>query len=139
MIHEMKDHYRDEEILKLNMWPQIKFWEEHLIFLTNETEFFSKFLTSASLFESERNQEDLRYLLKQLQDLSEMTAFHLKTLIAFKTKVENIRECDDVQCENEYLKEHLLFNQILQKHWKRSLNTKKLIFEYSLGNLSKIQ
>lgn len=136
MINEIEDHHRDEEIVGMNMQPEMNFWEEQLQFVSTETEFYSKLLTDSTLFRNERNKEDLKYLLKQLEDLAKMTKFHLDTLKDFKAKMENIRECDDVQCENQYIKEHLLLKKVLQNHWKRSLNSKKMVFAYTLGHLS---
>jgi hypothetical protein len=138
-MNEMKNHYRDEEILKLNMSSELKLWQENISFMEQEIGFYLRLLQKSSFFKTEKNIEDLKFLVKQLQEIHEMNSLNSKLLRDYKLKAENIRECDDVQCENQYVQEHLHVKNSFQKHLKKSQIVKGFVFKYILENMQEVQ
>ncbi|UBZ07271.1 hypothetical protein LDL76_00830 [Salegentibacter mishustinae] len=132
MMEKFQEHHNDEEIQILSIQSESEDWEERLVIISEEIDFFSNILGS-SLKETVRvaiNKEDASYLKKQLELINKANEFHLSTFFDYKNKLEGLKECDDVQCENFYLKDHLVFKTTLRKHFKDFRQLKVLIFKF---------
>ncbi|APS38920.1 MULTISPECIES: hypothetical protein [Salegentibacter] len=132
MREKFQEHHNDEEIQILSIQTESEDWEEHLIYISEEINFFSNILKSGlkETIKVEINQEDASYLKKQLELINKANEFHLTTFFDYKNKLEGLKECDDVQCENFYLKDHLVFKTTLRKHFKDFRQLKVLIFKF---------
>ena len=131
-MEKFQEHHDDEEIQILSIQSESEDWEERLVIISEEIDFFSNILGS-SLKETVRvaiNKEDASYLKKQLELINKANEFHLSTFFDYKNKLEGLKECDDVQCENFYLKDHLVFKTTLRKHFKDFRQLKVLIFKF---------
>ncbi len=116
MIAKFEEHYSDAEIMKLNIHSETTKWKEELEFHLNELDFYYSLLTSKLVKGS--HAEELENLLRELKNMKEDTKSHGQTLFDFKRKLEGMKECDDVQCENHYLQDHLLLKASLDKHFR---------------------
>ena len=76
------------------------------------------------------NQENAKHLNDELQAINKINEAHLSSFFDYKNKLEGLKECDDVQCENFYLKDHLIFKEKLMQHFKSFREIKLLIFKY---------
>lgn len=131
-MEKFQEHHNDDEIQILSIQSESEDWEERLVIISEEIDFFSNILGS-SLKETVRvaiNKEDASYLKKQLELINKANEFHLSTFFDYKNKLEGLKECDDVQCENFYLKDHLVFKTTLRKHFKDFRQLKVLIFKF---------
>ena len=131
-MEKFQEHHNDEEIQILSIQSESEDWEERLVIISEEIDFFSNILGSG-LKETVRvaiNKEDASYLKKQLELINKANEFHLSTFFDYKNKLEGLKECDDVQCENFYLKDHLVFKTTLRKHFKYFRQLKALIFKF---------
>ena len=131
-MEKFQEHHDDEEIQILSIQSESEDWEERLVIISEEIDFFSNILGS-SLKETVSvaiNKEDASYLKKQLELINKANEFHLSTFFDYKNKLEGLKECDDVQCENFYLKDHLVFKTTLRKHFKDFRQLKVLIFKF---------
>jgi len=131
-MEKFQEHHNDEEIQILSIQSESEDWEERLVIISEEIDFFSNILGS-SLKETVSvaiNKEDASYLKKQLELINKANEFHLSTFFDYKNKLEGLKECDDVQCENFYLKDHLVFKTTLRKHFKDFRQLKALIFKF---------
>ena len=131
-MEKFQEHHDDEEIQILSIQSESEDWEERLVIISEEIDFFSNILGS-SLKETVSvaiNKEDASYLKKQLELINKANEFHLSTFFDYKNKLEGLKECDDVQCENFYLKDHLVFKTTLRKHFKDFRQLKALIFKF---------
>lgn len=132
MIDKFEEHFDDQEVQKLSIETETLDWEDRLKTITIEAGFFLNLLNT-ELSENLKlriNLEDSRYLKNQLNNIREINDLHLKTLKEHKIKQEGKKECDDVQCENFYLKDHLIFKQTLSKHFKVFRELKFLVYRY---------
>lgn len=131
-MEKFQEHHDDEEIQILSIQSESEDWEERLIYISEEIDFFSNILGSGlkETVSVAINKEDASYLKKQLELINKANEFHLRTFFDYKIKLEGLKECDDVQCENFYLKDHLVFKTTLRKHFKYFRQLKALIFKF---------
>jgi hypothetical protein len=117
MKEKFEDHYSDADILKININSETAKWKEVLEFNTNEIDFYKSLLNLKLAEKSESRSEDAEYWGRQLKDIEGDNKFHHQTLVDFERKLEGMKECDDVQCENYYLQDHLILKASLEKHF----------------------
>ena len=131
-MEKFQEHHDDEEIQILSIQSESEDWEERLVIISEEIDFFSNILGSGlkETVSVAINKEDASYLKKQLELINKANEFHLSTFFDYKNKLEGLKECDDVQCENFYLKDHLVFKTTLRKHFKYFRQLKALIFKF---------
>jgi hypothetical protein len=131
-MEKFQEHHDDEEIQILSIQSESEDWEERLVIISEEIDFFSNILGSGlkETVSVAINKEDASYLKKQLELINKANEFHLSTFFDYKNKLEGLKECDDVQCENFYLKDHLVFKTTLRKHFKDFRQLKALIFKF---------
>ena len=131
-MEKFQEHHNDEEIQILSIQSESEDWEERLVIISEEIDFFSNILGSGlkETVSVAINKEDASYLKKQLELINKANEFHLSTFFDYKNKLEGLKECDDVQCENFYLKDHLVFKTTLRKHFKYFRQLKALIFKF---------
>tara|TARA_Y100000588_G_scaffold387536_2_gene485533 strand:+ start:636 stop:1049 length:414 start_codon:yes stop_codon:yes gene_type:complete len=131
-MEKFQEHHDDEEIQILSIQSESEDWEERLVIISEEIDFFTNILGSGlkETVSVAINKEDASYLKKQLELINKANEFHLSTFFDYKNKLEGLKECDDVQCENFYLKDHLVFKTTLRKHFKDFRQLKALIFKF---------
>ena len=131
-MEKFQEHHDDEEIQILSIQSESEDWEERLVIISEEIDFFTNILGSGlkETVSVAINKEDASYLQKQLELINKANEFHLSTFFDYKNKLEGLKECDDVQCENFYLKDHLVFKTTLRKHFKDFRQLKVLIFKF---------
>jgi len=131
-MEKFQEHHDDEEIQILSIQSESEDWEDRLVIISEEIDFFSNILGSGlkETVSVAINKEDASYLKKQLELINKANEFHLSTFFDYKNKLEGLKECDDVQCENFYLKDHLVFKTTLRKHFKDFRQLKVLIFKF---------
>ncbi|HSP12918.1 MAG TPA: hypothetical protein VLO29_10375 [Salegentibacter sp.] len=132
MIDKFQDHYDERQVQLLSIESESSEWEDRLKSTAIEADFYAKLLNSefSEDLKFKINLEDSKYLKNQLKSIREINDFHLKTFQEYKLKQEGLIECDDVQCENFYLKDHLIFKQTLTKHFKVFRELKLLVYTY---------
>lgn len=132
MIEKFQEHHDDEQIQILSIQTESEDWEENLIFISHEINFFRNILKSGidQTVNVQINKEDASYLKRQIDLFNQTNDFHLTTFLEYKNKLVGLKECDDIECENFYLKDHLVFKNTLRKHFKRFRELKVLIFKF---------
>ncbi len=132
MINRFQEHHTTEELQVLQLKSEVLDWEERLEVINAEIAFFSELFNSRfdDKIKVQINREDLRYLFQKFEEVKQYNDFHLSTIKDYKNKLEGLKECDDVQCENYFIKDHLLFKSSLNRHFKSLRELKKLSFKY---------
>lgn len=130
MIQQVEEHHNDEDIIKLSMSSDIKKWKAELDFNDREVAFLRQLLNSGLIEKIRANPEDARFLLSQLTDFQEANDSQVKTLIAFQNKLEGMKECDDVECETYYVKDHLVLKSSIEKHFRSFRTVKDFVYTY---------
>ncbi|MDT0688806.1 hypothetical protein RM549_03370 [Salegentibacter sp. F188] len=130
LINNIQKHHNEEEIRDLGMTKEVFNWREELEFTNEEIHFYTTLLSSNLIERTRSNCEDANYLFQQLQDLKDSNESHIETCIRFQNSLENMKECDDVQCDNQYLKEHLYLKEMFEKHFMEFRRIKASAFRY---------
>lgn len=132
MIDKFQEHFDEQEVQVWSIQAESSEWEERLKMIDTEAAFFYKLLTAQFSEEltAKINLEDSNYLQQQVKSIKEINNFHQKTFQDYKLKQEGLKECDDVQCENFYLKDHLIFKKTLTRHFKAFRELKFIIHKY---------
>lgn len=135
MTQEIKTHYSNEEIVSINMKSEVNLLKEHLLSILAEISFYNDLLSAKAFLDDSKNEEDLKYLFDRLNKFKETTNFHNQTVLEFRVKLENIRECDDVQCEIHYIQEYELLKFAMQKHFLEFHKLKEVVHKFVSNNL----
>lgn len=135
MTKEIKSHYTNEEIISINMKSEVNMFKEHLYFVFTEIKFFKNLLSARGFLDESKNEEDVKFLFDMLDMFKETTEFHNQTVLEFRVKLGNIRECDDVQCEIHYIQEYELLKTAMQKHLLEFQKLKEVVHKFISKNL----
>lgn len=134
MIQKFHNHFNDEDILKLNIDPEAEQWKRELLFNKKEIQFYRFLLVQKLLQEARLDSGNPKLLLYQLRDFREANDALYQKLLKFRNYLEGMKECDEVQCENFYLKNFLTLKESLEKHSGNFRRLKKVIFKYLYNN-----
>lgn len=130
MKFRLQEHTTDIEIIKLEIIPETKRWLEKTDFLNTEINFLRMLLFRNFIIKINTNVEASKRLLKTLDELQETNTDNLRAIRDFRVKLEGLRECDDVQCENLYLGEYLNFKEKIYEHLEEVQHVKSLLYDY---------
>ncbi|MDT0686026.1 hypothetical protein [Autumnicola psychrophila] len=130
IMNNIQEYHNEEEIREIGMTREVSNWRDELEFTDAEIQFYTTLLSSNLIERTRSNSEDAKYLFQQLQDLKDSNESHLETCIRFQNSLENMKECDDVQCDNQYLKEHLYLKGFFEKHFMEFRRIKESAFRY---------
>lgn len=136
MREEVQEHSTDIDLVKLEIMPETKRWLEKTDFINTEINFLRMLLFRNFIIKINRNVEGSKHLLKMLDELQETNTKHLKATRDLRLKLEGLRECDDVQCENLYLGEYLIFKEKIYKHLEEVQQVKSLLYDYFASGLN---
>ncbi|HET8886449.1 MAG TPA: hypothetical protein VFM70_08895 [Salinimicrobium sp.] len=128
MIENIHDHYTDEEILKLQIEPDSLRWKEMLEFNDTEIDFLQSLLFYNLTEKVNPDMKNNQRLLKKLDSIKEANETQLNQLLNFRKDLYKFRECDEVACENKYLKDFYTLKQVLTQHFRDFRDLKKMIF-----------
>ena len=126
----IQEHSTDIELIRLEIIPETKRWMEKTDFLNTEINFLRMLLFRNFIIKINKNVEASKHLLKMLDELQETNNANLKAIREFRIRLEGLRECDDVQCENLYLEEYLNFKEKIYEHLEEVQHVKSLLYDY---------
>lgn len=130
----MKDliykHETVDDIQMKFMDKDIEFWKEDISIIRIEILFFKRMLYSSIFKDLESDQQKKEDLIKDLEKVKEINESYQDKLIDFINKLDNIKECDDVQCETFYLNNHTKFRNDVESHFSayRFYKTNVILF-----------
>lgn len=135
MKQEIEPHYTNEEIMFVSMKPEVGLLKVQLDFIISEIEFFNDLLSSNFFLEDSRNEEDLKFIFNRLRVLKDITLLHTQTVLDFRIKLDDIRECEDLQCEHHYIQEHVLLKSSMEKHFSEIRKFKEILHQFISKNV----
>lgn len=130
----MKDliykHETIDDIQMKFMDKDIELWKEDISIIRIEILFFKRMLYSSIFKDLESDQQKKEDLIKDLEKVKEINESYHDQLIDFINKLDNIKECDDVQCETFYLNNHTKFRNDIESHFSayRFYKTNVILF-----------
>ncbi|TQD38664.1 hypothetical protein [Haloflavibacter putidus] len=131
MSDEIRNHYDQDDIQKLNLDKDIKSWQNEITFINTELDFFKKNIQFLLVDAQEVQNE----LLEKIKNLRERNNYYSLQLVDYYKDSEGIIECEDVHCETFYLNEHQSFKNELTQHVQRVRKLKREVFEQLLKKM----
>lgn len=123
MRDKIQDHFNDEEIIKLEIGPDMARWEQILKFHKKEIDFLSNLLSAQGSWQSKE-------LYQKMETAREINLEHQQTFLDFKNNFENHRECDEMDCDIHYMKEYFVLKEMLTKYFDAYRAEKNEVYDY---------
>lgn len=137
MIKNIQEHHTSEEIEIIRLQHEIKQWKLELNFLTHEIEFYLNIFESFLNKKININQADAKYIHEQFSNLREINGTILQGCETFHPKLEEMNECEDVQCDHVYLTTHLSLRSKIENHLSELRDVKYSAFNYLKNSIEK--
>lgn len=135
MIQKIQEHHTNEEIEIIKLQNEIKQWKSELNFVADEIQFYNDILNSIS--NKNRNNVETEFLCEQFFNLKEINKTILKSCEIFHPKLEEMNECEDVQCDHVYISSHLSLRSKIEKHISDVRKIKYSAFTYLKNEIEK--
>ena len=135
MIQKIQEHHTNEEIEIIKLQNEIKQWKSELNFVADEIQFYNDILNSIS--NKNRNNVETEFLCEQFFNLKEINKTILKSCETFHPKLEEMNECEDVQCNHVYISSHLSLSSKIEKHISDVRKIKYKAFTYLKNEIEK--
>lgn len=136
---EFQEHHNDEEVQKSQLELEVYNLREKMEFITGELAFLKLLLNSPLIAKSASNFEDAKFLLAWWENLQKEHQQSLQVVFQLHNNLSGFMECDDVQCENHYLKEYLDFKVQIEKQFKIYREFKNASFRYLGSGITRIE
>lgn len=130
MIKNIQEHHNAEEIETIRLQNDIKQWRSELEFVSHELEFYIDIFNSSVINRANSEVKKAKYLSNQFYVLYEINEKILKECETFHPKLEEMNECEDIQCDHAYLNEHSLLRLKIERHISEVRNVKYSAFTY---------
>ncbi|SDR72254.1 hypothetical protein [Christiangramia echinicola] len=116
MIKNIQEHHNAEEIEIIRLQNEIKQWKSELNFVSHEIGFYIDIFYMYLNKKKYKSHVEAEYLLDQFSNLRQTNSTILKSCETFHPKLEEMNECEDVQCDHAYISAHLLLRSKKEKH-----------------------
>jgi len=130
MIKNIQEHHNAEEIEIIRLQNNIKQWKSELKFVSQEIEFYIDILDFLLIDKKNSDKKEAKYLYEQFCYLKQFNAKILKSCETFHPKLEEMNECEDIQCDHAYLNAHISLQLQIEKHIGDVRNIKIVAFTY---------
>ena len=128
MVEKIQDHFNDEEIIKLEIEPDMVRWEEILEFNKKEIEFLINLLSDEG-----KESEKTNSLRQKITAIGKMNKKNHETFLDFGNTLKDWRECDEMACETHYLKQYFSLKEMLLKHFESYRTEKEKVYAHFRG------
>lgn len=119
-----------EQINKIFIESDIRSWKEEIEMINIEMIFFKNLVQSHLREYATWGKVNYESLFQGILDVQYYNEISQKSFLKYSTKITNMSECQDIQCENYYLEEHTLLKNTIEKHFSTCKEFKKNIFSY---------
>lgn len=137
MITNIQEHHNEEEIQIVRFQNESNYWKTELAFINQEIEFYLDLLNSSLIKKTNSNQIDANYLSRQFKDLKETNDLNRRSCNVFQTKLEGQNECDEIECDQAFIKAHVTLRAKIEKHLSEVRNIKQSAFIYLKDGIDK--
>jgi len=128
-MQEIKSHYNENDIQILQMNSDLSHWREIAENAKSEINFLSQILHQ-SIKSKPVNEADAVFLKKELEAAQTFNEELIDQIYQLDTKLEGMKECEDLECETYFLNEHLQHKRKIREHFSKYRNLKKTLFSY---------
>ena len=126
----IQEHHNAEEIEIIRLQNDIKHWKSELEFVSHEIEFYVDIFNSSVIEKSRPDVEKAKYLHDKFYVLNEINEKILNECETFHPKLEEMNECEDIQCDHAYINKHSLLRSKMERHVSDVRNVKYSAFKY---------
>ncbi|MFV9485091.1 hypothetical protein ACNI3T_14685 [Christiangramia sp. ASW11-125] len=130
MVNSIQEHHNEEEIEVIRLQNEINQWKSELDFIAQEINFYLEILNSLIVKETKASKTDANHLLNQFKDLKVSSGIIKQACKTFQPKLEEKKECEDIQCDHAFLNEHVLLRLKIENHLNKVRRIKLSAFEY---------
>ena len=116
MIKNIQEHHTNEEIEIIKLQNEITRWKSELEFVTKELQFYHDILGSISGSKKIKRPEKNQMLCDQIQKLLIRNEQILKSCRSFHPKLEEMNDCEDMQCDHAFISTSLRLRTEIEKH-----------------------
>jgi hypothetical protein len=117
----IKIHQDQDDLQKFFINRDVDRWNDEVGSIKEEIILFIKLLTStkSKLYSN---------ILEKVNDFKTENAKFTEELISYNRKLEVLKECEDLQCENFFLNSHNDFQEQIEGYFSEYRNFKKNVF-----------
>lgn len=127
----MQKLYEDAD----KIYRECIFWNEEVEINQVELKLLNALLVEQMVEKSKSKYVSYDGILDRIETLQTQNA-HLKDIITnTDTKRAGLKECDDLQCEEHYIKEHLELKEKIEAYFADIRAIKKEVFKELSGNI----
>jgi len=130
MTTSIQEHHNEEEIQLVRFQNEVVYWKEELTFIAQEIKFYLDLLNSSLIQKTNANHIDANYLFDQFLDLQETNDLHLKNCEVFQHQLQGQNECDQIECDQAFIKAYRMLSLKIEKHIVEIRNIKQSAFTY---------
>jgi len=130
MKNTLQSHQSPEEVHKHFMFADIKRWQQEIEIVNVEMIFYRNLIESHLRDQNSWNINDYQDLFNGIKDVQDYNAGYQKRVLDFTSKLGQMGECDDLQCEHHFLNEHSTLKIELEVHFSTYKNFKKTVLSY---------
>ena len=116
MIKNIQEHHTNEEIEIIKLQNEITRWKSELEFVTKELQFYHDILGWISGSKKIRRPKENQMLRDQIQKLLIRNEQILKSCRSFHPKLEEMNDCEDMQCDHAFISTSLRLRTEIEKH-----------------------
>lgn len=124
MIRNIQEHHTNEEIEIIKLQNEITQWKSELDFVADELQFYHDILGSISKLKESKDHAKTKPLCDQISRLLTVNNQILRSCRTFHPKLEEMNDCEDVQCDHAYISSHLVLRSKIEKHLEEVRNIK---------------
>lgn len=125
-----QSYQNPEEIHKHFMFDDIKRWQQEIEIVNVEMIFYKNLIESHLKEINSWDGADYEYLFIQIKTVQLSNIPLQMKLQAFVSQLTGLNECDDLQCEQYYLNDHVQLRIQLERHFSDYKKFKKNILSY---------
>jgi len=130
MINNIQEHHNDEEIELIRLQNDVIQWKLELDFVAQEIDFYLDIFNYSLTKRKKVNHVDPKYLYDQFHSLQRINKIMRQSCKEFLPKLEQMNECEDIQCDHAYINAQLLLRSKIEKHLKEVRIIKNSAFTY---------
>lgn len=134
MIKDIQRHHREEEIQIVKFENQNHYWIKELGFLSEELDFYKELLSNPLKEKTKIKQAKADVLLYELKKLKKWNDVYLQECYNSQNKLENQKECDQIDCDYAFLRAQLVIQKKIEKYIEEVQALKKAIFRFLKRN-----
>jgi hypothetical protein len=120
------------------MEEEIEIWKENIKSIAIEIEFYQRLLNLVLIKRTTVNVKKNSFFTDKLLSVNWKNNGYRENLVRLKNNIEQLKECDDMQCEMYFLDKHSEFKKGIEMYFSEYRGFKNEFFVYYMDVLRNI-